>query len=176
MDSRLQKQFDQFQATLQSLLSELDGRTDEELNQQPKEGKWSAIQGMYHSMFVEKSSLGYIKHKLSKLGEVEYEKSGVVEMAKSIALIGFLRSPLKAKAPKVVEEVPDFLPYDDVKAEWLEVRKEMEQVFETFPKEALNLNIYKHPLTGGMSIFQAVNFLQAHYDRHHKQILQAVGK
>ncbi|MFT5917308.1 MAG: hypothetical protein ACI81T_003823 [Bacteroidia bacterium] len=176
MDSRLEKQFNQFQSSLQSLLSDLDGLSDETLNKQPQKGKWSAIQGMYHSMFVEQSSLGYIKKKLSQLGEVKYEKSGVVEMAKSIALIGFLRSPIKVKAPKIVEDVPDSMPYEELKTQWMEVRKEMKDVFESFPKEALNLNIYKHPLAGRMSIFQAMNFLQAHYDRHHKQILQAVNK
>ena len=174
MDARLEKQFGQLQDTANALFQRLEGFTDVQMNQPPKPEKWSAIQAMYHVMDAEQKSLMYLKKKTTSFDKEKAGKNGILEMCKSIALTAFLRSPIKVKAPKGVDTVPENMPFDELKASWLKSREEMRAFLAALPQDTLEYNMYKHPLAGKLSIFQAINFLQAHFNRHQKQIFDAL--
>ena len=174
MEAKLKKQFDLLQESLSKLFDELEGFTHPQMNHQASPEKWSANQTIYHLFDAEKKSLAYLRKKIENLDQSTLRKAGVSEMCKSIALNAFLKSPIKVKAPASVSQVPDEANYEQLKADWVQVREDMEKFCKELPVKLLPYPIYKHPRAGRLTIYQAVNFFQAHFDRHRKQILEAL--
>ncbi|MGB0524708.1 MAG: DinB family protein [Flammeovirgaceae bacterium] len=170
MDTQLEFQFKQLQESLDQLLKELSQSSEQELNQVVEKEEWSVLQILYHVKSSERASLAYMKKKLRYLHERRPPKVGFLELLRSLALQGFLRSSLKAKAPHRLAAFPPDLTMDGIAINWIALRKEMEAFLHSLPKDVLDLALYKHPMVGRLSVYQGLNFLQAHFDRHKKQI------
>lgn len=170
MEAQLQDQFQQLQSSLQALLTSLEGISEAKLQEKPAPDKWSVLEIMHHVMAAEKGATAYIGKKLQHLEDRKPSKSGFAELLRSTLLLGFLKLPLKVKSPESLAVFPDDLTFADLQAEWLGIRQTMEEIFDRIPKETLELSLFKHPIAGRLSLYQGINFLQGHFDRHQKQI------
>jgi len=159
-----------------SLLKDLQHYSDAKLNEQPKEGAWSVLQIMQHLMKAEEGGILYIKKKLSF--KPELEKAGVMSNMRSIALNISMSAPIKIKAPEGVsgEQLLTNLTFWDVAKQWKQQRKEMERYLESLPVELYDLDVYKHPLTGKMTLSSMLSFFNKHVDRHTSQIRRTLKK
>ena len=74
------------------------------------------------------------------------------------------------KMPQNLPEPSNELSYDELKVQFDKNRASLKELIETFPQEALDKMIFKHPLAGRFSLLQTIAFLDSHYSHHEKQI------
>ena len=105
------------------------------------------------------------------------KKTGMKEWLKTLLLKVAFISPLKFNAPvKVLGKMPDNVDYTDIVAQWDETRKKLHHLLESLPGDILVKNVFKQPAAGQLNIYQMLDFMQAHFNRHEKQIIKAIHK
>lgn len=174
MNTKLENKLSELQNTKAELLGELKTRSKEKLEKSPAPGKWSAAQVIYHLNKAESQSVIYVSKKMKDINNLK--RTGFIEWVKITIVNLVLTSPIKYKAPvNVLGEVPEHVDYDAIIAEWNETRKQLVQLLTTFPEGMLDKNVFKQPAAGRLNIYQMLDFMQAHFNRHRKQIERAIA-
>ena len=170
-----QAQLDKLNNSLQDLCQTLDTYSDEQLNKQPDADTWSPLMVAKHLVLVEGYAAQYVRKKLSF--DPKIAKAGVQSKLRSVALDLYFKSPLKRKAPQAAGDdyVVGEYKWEVMKSEWLEQRKQLEQLLAGLPPERFLEEVYKHPFAGRMSLKGMLRFFQGHFDRHRKQLESRLG-
>jgi hypothetical protein len=84
--------------------------------------------------------------------------------------VRFLSSK-KINAPAVLGEMPVHIPYSAMVEEWNKTRKNLKELLDSLPEDILYKNVFKQPVIGRLNIFQMLDFMQAHFDRHKRQVM-----
>jgi hypothetical protein len=167
VDTGLQGAFDRLEATRLGLLARLSPHGDTVLNRLPEKG-WSAAQVLFHVVTVEELALGYVRKKMQ--AGPALPRAGWRSRARSAALQVALASPLRAKAPPPVAEVPAFHDLQACRRRWETVRQGWQELLRELPPELLDRLLYRHPFVGRLGMRDTLRFLQAHLDHHARQI------
>jgi len=154
------------------MLEGLASAAPQKLNTPPEPGKWSVAQIIYHLNKAESNSVIYVGKKMKDIHNIK--NTGVWAQFKTWALNFALLLPLKYKAPKVLGDMPPGVDYNDIIAQWDETRKSLAELIATLPEDMLGKNIFKQPAAGRLNIYQMLDFMQAHFNRHAKQIRRIV--
>ncbi|MEL6143165.1 MAG: DinB family protein, partial [Bacteroidota bacterium] len=158
--------------TLEQALSSFDEDT---LNRKTSNGGWSAIQCMHHLILSEEGSLAYVKKKLSFSPQLPNKNLG--SSLRSQLLVGYLKSPIKRKAPSYIsgDALPQRASLADTMKRWNNGRQDLQAFLQELDPKWYNKQVYKHPFSGRISIDNMLAFFLAHFQRHRKQALRAVG-
>ncbi len=148
--------------------------SDEALNAPPAPGKWGAIQHFAHILSSETSSLVYMKKKIQ--GVSDAGKSGLSERIRLGILNFAMKTPIKFKAPPVLEEPAQTISRDELLQKWNTLRNDYIEFLEPITKDAAESRIYKHPVMGRMDLLQALEFLAVHLERHLKSAKEILAK
>jgi hypothetical protein len=174
MNNKLERKLAELQSTRTKLLAELKLCATEKLEMPPAPGKWSAAQVIYHLNKAESQSVIYVSKKMKDLNNLK--RTGFIEWAKITIVKLALASPIKYKAPvNVLGEVPEHVNYDAIVTEWNETRKKLTELLYALPEDILEKNVFKQPAAGRLNIYQMLDFMQSHFDRHRKQIERAIA-
>jgi len=165
-----QKKMDKLNSDLSVLLKKLEQYSDEQLNAKPSEEVWSVLQGLQHLMLVEEQILKYIKKKMSF--NPTLEKTNFSVKLRRFLLVCFLRMPFKFKAPKGVgeENFPRVSSLKEVAEKWGKLRKELAAFLEAQSENLRGKIVYRHPLSGPMTLKDLLDFYDVHFVRHRKQL------
>lgn len=176
MDKKSKAHLKNLDQKLAILLRSLKNYSDAKLNERPNEHAWSVLQIMQHLMKAEAGSLAYVQKKLSY--EPALENAGVKSSFNSIMLKLALSTPIKVKAPTQIsgENLLTDLTFWDVAKQWKLQRKELETYLESLPADLYVKDVYKHPMTGKMTLSSMLSFFNTHVDRHTKQIKRTLKK
>jgi hypothetical protein len=151
------------------LMQELSKFSDEQLNQKPTDGGWSPIQVLHHLIQAEHGSLRYIQKKLSF--NPNLEKSGVLNDIRFLIFKITFSFPFKIKAPAAIaDNLPDYANFESTSKMWAESRQNFKKWLDNADDSVWNLQIFKHPFIGRISIFHTLGFFEEHAKRHTKQI------
>jgi hypothetical protein len=173
LNTRLESKIALLESTRNALLKELRAITPLKLNQSPAPGKWSAAQVIYHLNKAESQSIIYVSKKMN--AGKSLEKSGLYEWIKMFLVKVVLWSPIKYKAPvNVLGDVPENVNFADVTAQWNETREKLKTLVLSMPEYILGKKVFKQPAAGMLNIYQMLDFMQAHFNRHRKQIKRTV--
>lgn len=170
MDKKCKRKWEELNAKSQELFLFFEGFTNEELNKRPVEGKWSVLENINHLIVAESSSLKYMKKKFEYLGGTsENVKWGWLRY-KTLNLA--LASPLKFKAPKVIENENNHEKFElnELKELWKQNREALTLFFNEFPRALGKKAIFRHPVAGRFNLNQTVSFFDDHFSRHEKQM------
>lgn len=174
--SKTLRELDQTDDYLGRLMEDWKKYTDEQLNQRPADGGWSALQVMHHLILAEGGSLSYVKKKLGTRPELN--RAGLGSFFRSGMLRLFLTLPKKYAAPKVVGE--DMLPqrssFADAQSQWLSVRQDLRDFLMALPEDHFYMEIYKHPRAGRMSLLGMLRFFNTHLQRHAGQVERTLAE
>jgi uncharacterized damage-inducible protein DinB len=138
------------------------------LNENPAEGKWSALQIMTHLQQSEQLSLQYLRKKMQ---DETLRPTGFREAFRTKLLEWVFKTPMKFKAPAAVRiNIPEFVEKSSLIATYDQTRSELEEFLSSFPEKKIPLAIYKHPRIGYINMSQTLDFLIAHFNHHTKQV------
>jgi hypothetical protein len=172
----LHESLEKLNHALDNLFDLLTPFSNHALNQSPGNQKWSPTQIMNHLLMSEKLSIAYCRKKLSF--NPKLKRAGIMSFFKTQIIRFYLYSPLKFKAPKLINT--PFLPasdtLDNIIIKWHAVRSDMKSFIEEIAESDLDKEIYKHPFGGRISISGMLSFMEAHFENHRRQILNALKK
>jgi len=176
MDKKSKAHLQNLDQKLVALLHELKDYSDAKLNEQPKENAWSVLQIMQHVMKAEAGAIAYVQKKLSF--DPTLEKAGARSSINSMLLNLTLSSPIKVKAPEQVsgENLLAGLTFWDVAKQWKQQRIALNDYLKSLPADLYTKDVYKHPLTGKMTLASMLSFFNTHVDRHTSQIRKTLKK
>lgn len=167
------KKFLKLEESRHSLLESLKKIEPVKLETPPSIGKWSVAQIFYHLNKAERFSTIYVSKKRLDINNLE--KTGFTEQLKLDFLRILFVLPFALKAPvKVLGDVPEKVDYKSITAEWDETRTKLRELLDSLPDEILYKNVFKQPAIGRVNIFQMLDFMQSHFDRHQRQVEKIV--
>ncbi|TGE20233.1 DinB family protein [Hymenobacter elongatus] len=175
MNHRLHLRFEQLEQATNRLLA-MTGALGDKAHQTPGPGQWSAAQVVQHLLVAETGINQYIEKKV--LQAEELEKSTFGTFLRSRLLRVLLRIPfLRFKAPaRLAALTTDDVPaLTELQAEWEAVRRRLEQILNEYPSSLLNRDIFKHPRSGMLNIYQTLDFMVDHV-LHHQRQLERISK
>ena len=175
MTPEVEKIFDEIDTELAGLIEELKSESPETLNRAPQPGKWSVVQVMSHLMRAESLSDQYLRKKLSfnpKLKDAGWN-AGFREWL----LWFYLSVPIKFPAPKLVstEYLPESADFEELAEKWQSQRAALRSFMAELPSDIFRKEVYKHPISGRLSLGGMLKFYKWHFVRHRKQIRRALN-
>lgn len=166
----IEKEFERIEKQRNALLDDVAGMTHVQLTYRPEPDAWCILEVFVHLMTAEANGLKYMNKKL--LGDIEtLEQSGFMTNVRLGILNGFLRLPIKFKAPEAASFEPrDYYDFKEIRAEWDELREAWKEFLDQFDKPSANKLIFKHPIAGKFNVMQTLQFLGEHVEHHVKQV------
>ncbi len=169
MNNKLEQLYNGLEDSRRALLNELAAYDTAKLETQPSPGKWSVAQIVYHLNKAESLSISYVSKKM--LDVKNLKNTGMVESFKVGLLWMLFESPLKFKVPtNVLGDMPEKVDYDTAVKQWNVTRDNLKQLLESIPEDMLRKNVFKQPAIGRINVYQMVDFMQTHFNRHRRQV------
>lgn len=168
MSVQLIEKYSDIDAVKSKFLKKVADLSNEQLNKIPADGGWSAGQTLFHCAFAESGTIIVINKNLAE-NSVQ-TKSDLGSVFRNIALVIFLKLPLKFKAPKQVSKVPESITLDEVKKYFDKNTADFKKILNDLPVELEDKFIFKHPRSGLFNIDQTLNFVREHYLHHERQL------
>ena len=174
MNELIHTKFSRLENSRFALIEKLKSVVPSELETQPYPGKWSVSQIFYHLNKAESNSVIYVSKKrldVSNLETTGFKEQFKLDMLKLVFVL-----PFGLKAPAVLGDMPESVDYAAIVAEWNETRNKLKELLESLPGDMLYKNVFKQPAMGRVNIFQMLDFMQAHFNRHQKQVERIILK
>jgi hypothetical protein len=169
----LNNKFSKLEDSRLVLIEKLKNIPVADLETSPALGKWSVSQIFYHLNKAENLSVLYVSKKRLDINNLK--RTGLMEQVKMILLKLRFKLPFGIKAPvNVLGDVPEKVNYNIIAGEWKITRSRMKELIESLPEEMLYKNVFKQPAIGRINIFQMLDFMQAHFNRHEKQVMEII--
>jgi len=149
------------------LFNTITGLTDEQLNKQPEEGRWSIIQVIEHLYLMERAITKGIADTLA----ADVRKKAEV---KPIHLA--VDRSMKVDAPAHLEPSSGFMTLDSIKEKLGESREWLSEVTKQANEEDLENKSFPHPVFSNLSLKQWIPFIGIHELRHIEQIEELKAK
>jgi DinB superfamily len=163
-----------YTSNIQDLLSELSKFDDATLNQPSKTGGWSAMQNIYHLIYIEEKALVYLKKKMS-FGTA-FPKTGITDAFRYYLMIAVLTTPLKFKAPpQTSENLPTDATLAETQQRWLASRKNWDNFLLELSPDIADRSVFKHPRAGIIGWTYMLRFFIYHLGRHRHQIQKTIN-
>jgi uncharacterized damage-inducible protein DinB len=173
MNARLQTQFDALEKSRKALFDELKDYPDELLNKKPAADKWSAAQVLEHLVASETASLNYLQKKT--LDTSRSKHAGFSGKRRLLVTKLVFYWPLSFKAPPALEPSTSFATLKELQLRWDKVRNETLGILSKLSNQELEKDLWRHLIAGKMNIYQMLEFFGIHFNRHRKQIEQALS-
>lgn len=164
MTDGVARQLKRLDRTSDALLSRLDGWSAERLQTRPATGVWSALDVLAHLCQVEKAFIQMVSGRLS-----QPETISVAEQVKARIVVAVMYMPVRVKVPggTPVEAQPAGKEtFEEARNEWLSIRSDLRDLLKKEENASGNKGVFRHPVSGWMTLELAVAFLAAHC-RHH---------
>ncbi len=169
-DSRIQRQFDRIDQRTRIIFDMLHSVTPEQYHQHPHPGQWTLLQIANHLYLSERSSLLYLRKKMSYPDTLPAFSISSWKTYYLVKLI--LITPKKVKAPPPIDmwtQTKIWEP-DALEIKWNELHNEFSAyIEEQYPKFGRHL-VFNHPFAGRMTMRQMLMFFCDHMDHHIRQM------
>jgi len=170
MDKKSIKKLEELDNELTTLFESLKDFSDNQLNRQTSDGKWSILQNIHHLILSEGLSQKYIEKKLGF--NPELKNSGLGNGFRAMILGFYMKTGIKRKAPEMIntENLPQDTKFWETVKLWKAQRQHLKTYLLGLEPQLYKKQLYKHPAAGKLSIYQMLNFFQQHFRRHKKAI------
>ncbi|GAA0430054.1 MAG: DinB family protein [Bacillota bacterium] len=145
----------------ESLLSEVNGLTDEEINKKASADRWSVKQIMEHLYLMEVA--------ITKIIQQQLITGDTVHVSEKPIHFTVNRS-VKVDSPDFAVPSEDFVTLEEMKQKLAASHQGLRQLNETADKKTLREKSYPHPAFGDLSLEQYIPFVGYHEKRHIEQI------
>ncbi|MFX3623007.1 MAG: DinB family protein [Ectobacillus sp.] len=164
VDAGMEALFTALATTRDMLWKEIEGLNDTQLNAKPKREKWSIVQNLHHLDLVEQSVISAIVNGLKK-EECKEVPIKPVHLA--------LDRTHKAETPEQMRPTETLMKEEQIRNLLQNSRTKLLEVLGSTNKQELTEKYSNHPMFGELSLYQWVEFLNFHEQRHLEQIREA---
>ncbi len=168
MNPKIEAKLSLLESTRLAMLKMLEGMDEQKLSASPAPRKWSISQIIYHLNQAESLSIIYVGKKMKDVNNLK--TSGLLEKIKMLVVKIAFALPVKYKAPQVLGDMPQHVDYKEIVAKWNETRKNLRDLVTSLPEDMLSKNIFKQPAAGRLNVYQMLDFMQVHFNRHFVQV------
>ena len=169
-DPPIQRQFTRITLRKEKILDILKAMTPDQYHQHTRPDQWTILQVANHLYLSEKSSLAYLRKKMSYPDTIPAYSISSWKTYYLVKLI--LNTPKKVKAPPPIDmwKQTDILEPSALEIKWNELQNEL-SVFleENYPQFRSHL-VFNHPFAGRMTMRQMLMFFCDHMDHHIRQM------
>ncbi|WP_106498590.1 DinB family protein [Lentibacillus sp. Marseille-P4043] len=145
----------------ETILTEVNGISDENLNKKPDEKSWSIKQVLEHLFLMEGAIVKTIADQLENGEDVDTDQKPIeatVDRSK------------KVEAPDFADPSADYATLDEMKLKLEASHQGLIQLVEKADVDKLERKAFPHPVFGQMSLKQWIPFIGWHEKRHILQI------
>ncbi len=162
------EKFEELESKRIALIKKLENYSLKQLNSHRIQNKWSIIQIIFHLIKTEHIVIISFKKAVKNNN---YEKiAGLSAKIRSMLLNLALKTSIRFKAPKLMQNVPETYDFGELLRKWVMIRNELADFIKNCNSDVMNINIFRHPYAGYMNITQSIDFLDEHFNHHVKQI------
>jgi hypothetical protein len=169
---QLSSKFDNLEKSRKDLTAYLQAVDRNGLTFKINQNKWSSIQICFHVIKSEQLTTLSLNKNLQLKDNLK--KSGITTLIRDASLSFVLKSNFKVKAPAIVANMPEDYDLTELMKKWETIRIFLKDFLDNFPEQYLNKEIFKHPYAGWLNLFQALKFLQNHFNHHRVQIIKLI--
>ncbi|MDP5171373.1 MAG: DinB family protein [Bacteroidia bacterium] len=161
----LDPKWKQYEESRLTLLASLSPLTAEQLSTPPPTGGWCILEVIEHLSRVDSLILKGIKQ-----ANEATRTARITDWIKYQLLVLAMVLPLKFPSPRNVtpREIPNSLA--DVAERWAQSRVLWNEYLRAQPEASFKQVVFSHPRAGGLTLPQTLRWLQAHQQRHIRQI------
>ena len=159
--------FERLETQKQKVLTDVAGLSAAQLRFRPEPTAWSVPDVLDHLIKVEKALLEAVQDQLPNGTPLKFK-----DRVGASFIIAVMHSPMRVKVPASASMVLPESRADSSKiaARWSEVREEMADLLRSLRPEQLSCGLFRHPVSGWMTMAQALAFLSAHLRHHDYQL------
>jgi hypothetical protein len=163
----LRSAFDCLQGQKRNFLDQLSGWTEEEKRWTDSPASWSAVCVLDHLVKVESAALLHLKSGILGANKVTIREKIAAHM-----VFVAMKLPTRIKVPASAQVVlPSQSPQEDEIVQlWHALRSDMEALICGLCPGQLSRGVFHHPVSGSMTILNAVRFLCSHLTHHRYQL------
>jgi hypothetical protein len=170
--AKLSSKFDNLEKSRKDLTAYLQTVDKNGLTFKINQNKWSTIQICFHVVKSEQLTILSLYKNLELKDQLR--DSGITTSIRNISLSLVLKSNFKVKAPAIVANMPEDYDLTELMKKWETIRISLKNFLDNFPEQYLNKEIFKHPYAGWLNLFQALKFLQNHFDHHEAKVIKLI--
>lgn len=159
--------FEKLEMQKQKVLAGVARLSAAQLRFRPEPTGWSVSDVLDHLMKVEKALLETVQANLPDGTPLQ-----LIDRVGALFIIAVMQSPIRVKVPASASMVlPDATAdTSETAMRWSEVREEMADILRSLRPEQLRCGLFRHPVSGWMTMAQALAFLSAHLRHHDYQL------
>ncbi|HET7579667.1 MAG TPA: DinB family protein [Bacillales bacterium] len=157
------------EAARKKVLAAVEGLTDEQMNVQVEQGRWTVAQVLEHLYLMERGVTGLIQQALADPKSVPASRKKPIENT--------VDRSYKVEAPGPFQPSDDFLSREKMLDKLQGSRDQLLAVVGSIDDQAvLTQKSFKHPVFGSMDLEQWIEFIGFHELRHLQQIEELTAK
>jgi uncharacterized damage-inducible protein DinB len=166
MNQKLKQKITDFEQKRSALLNEIESLDESKLNARPIEGKWSVLEIVEHLVIAEREVMGGMRD-FEKVGERErtFKNKLLYRVVMFVLKAGI---PVKVPSKKMLPK--NELSLEEIRRQWDESQKWFREYVETQDDAGLEKAVFEHPVSGPITVEQAVEMSLAHLNSHTGQI------
>jgi hypothetical protein len=164
--------FENLECQKQALLERLASWPPQTIHYRPVNAGWSAIDVIDHLVRVENGLIASLRANLPHGSPL-----ALGDQIRAFFLTALMRTPVRVKVPSAAASTMPApgLELTGVITEWNTVRSRLRGLLDSVSLSQLRRGVFHHPVSGWMTVGQALAFLSAHI-RHHEYQLRSIRR
>lgn len=167
MNKELEQSYHQFIETKKAFLKRINEKTLEQQMFKPNEEGWNMVEIFEHILLSEGGILGYFKKRPP--AETEYKVSLKSKVTYAV-LSQFYKLPTKVKVPVKGLDPQGKTSLDKLIEQSDKNNDVIQSILVDFPSEKLKYSVFKHPVSGTMTMKNTIGFFTNHIVHHVHQL------
>ncbi len=167
MTGAILRRFETLERQKRSILSGVMRLSAAQLHFRPAPAVWSVLDVLDHLIKVEKAFLEAVQEQLPNGAPLTFR-----DRVRAWLLTAVMLMPIRVKVPASASIVwPQGTPdLPEAAASWNDVRRRMANLLGSLPPEQRYRGLFRHPVSGWMTMADALEFLTAHVRHHEYQL------
>jgi len=168
MTPGIRQLYEKLEMQKKTLLSEVALWSPAQVHFRPKPSAWSALDVLDHLVKVEVAVIDAVRSQLPDGNPMTLR-----DRVGALFILLVMLSPMRVKVPAAALTVLPEVMTDDasgIATHWEQVRGEMGILLQSLQLNQLDRALFRHPVSGWMTMRQAIAFLSAHLRHHEYQL------
>lgn len=168
MENTIAKEWKKLNKAKAAFAKKIDGASAKQLSFKPTPEHWNTLEVIEHLLIVEEGILSFFK----RYPPLQSTRIPTFSQKVKSWMINYVYKlpAIKVKAPVKSIEPKGGLSFAYLEEAWKNAHSALEDIANEQPKDRLKYSVFKHPVSGGMTMQQTIKFIGSHIDNHRHQV------